>query len=272
MTHRQSPIMLVDGRGGVRPFDGAVSDRRVLRLICFSHAGGLSSVFYPWARRLPRAVEVGVVQLPGRGARIAEAPFKDVRSVVAEVAPVLRAYGNASFVLFGHSMGALLAFELARALKSSDVRPRALIVSGARAPHVTVRETALHRLPDAALVTEMAERYNRVPASLLNDAEALELFLPPLRADLELLETYAHQPGEPLDCPLFAFGGATDAEVSGGDLLRWREQTRQAFRAQLFPGGHFYLYERPNFFFEALGIELRALAEAMATDTRDCQR
>lgn len=267
VNYLQSPIMLVDSKGAVRPLIPTDHSRVSLRLFCFPHAGGMSSVFYPWAKRLPPTIEMGVIQLPGRGARIAESPLTELHSILAELMSVLRECDQVPFALFGHSMGALLAYELARTLTCVGISPRAVFVSAACAPQTVTHRTQLHRLPNAALIQELAERYHAVPVEILNDDEAQELFLPALRADLELLETYAHTPGVLLECPIFAFGGKADPEVTSEDLLRWREQTQHAFRVELFPGGHFYLYELQDSFLQALNTALMALMDGATSKT-----
>jgi surfactin synthase thioesterase subunit len=145
-------------------------------------------------------------------------------------------------VIFGHSMGSLLGFEVARALRSRGrPGPAHLLMSGLRAPQLLGRGAMLHTLPDAAFVQEVHSRYGGIPEPLLQDREYMKLFIPLLRADIGLIETYRYSPQAPLDTPLSAWGGAADRLITRDDLTLWRDQTTSAFSCTLFPGGHFFV-------------------------------
>lgn len=225
-----------------------------VRLFCFPYAGGGASLFYPWTRGLSPAVAVCPVHLPGREDRLKEAPFTRMTDLVEELARQLRPWTEAPFALFGHSLGGLVCFELARRLGRAPVR---LFVSAARAPQVPERPAPVHHLGDADFVAALRLRYQGLPAAVLEDAELLSLFLPALRADFTLFDTYAYEAGGPLDCPVSAFGGARDPEVRESDLLAWREQTRGPFELRRFAGGHFFLKEEQD-------RALRAIADDLA--------
>jgi medium-chain acyl-[acyl-carrier-protein] hydrolase len=197
------------------------------RVFLFHHAGGSASS-YRLGKHLPPDVEVCPVQLPGRENRFAEPLLTDVGTVVSELADAIPA--DLPFVFFGHSMGALLAYEVARRLP-----PEHLVVSAHRAPHLP-DTTPLRGLDDDALVARLVET---IP--VLADPDLREIFLPILRADLTLCETYRFTPGAPLPCPVTVLGGTEDDLVGEAELAAWRTHTSAAFAVRMVPGGHFYL-------------------------------
>ncbi|EPX56774.1 thioesterase [Cystobacter fuscus DSM 2262] len=160
------------------------------------------------------------------------------------------------FVLFGHSLGALTAFEVVRELAvQGRPLPERLIVSAYAAPHLPRTASNLHALPDASLARAIDERYGAIPQHVMADPELLALLLPAFRADFTLLETYRYRPGSPLTVPLEVFGGDRDA-VSLEKLELWREHTTSDFRLHRFAGGHFYFRENPRALIEVLGAVL----------------
>ncbi len=212
-----------------------------LRLVCFYHAGGSAAVFRPWAQLLAPLVEIVAVELPGHGARVYEPLFRSMDALVPaiadELAPLL---AGKDFAFFGHSMGALVSFEMARHLRrQSAPLPRWLFVSGRQAPQIPP-QTAFYRLADNDLVQALIG-LEGTPPPVLQHAELLELFLPIIRADFMVCETYTYAPEPALPCPIVAYSGSDDHSVSQRHLELWREQTRASFDLQLFPGGHFYL-------------------------------
>jgi surfactin synthase thioesterase subunit len=214
-----------------------------VRLICLAGAGSGAAGYVPWARTLAdRPVEVCAVRLPGRESRLHEQPFNRVEELIDALAPAVRPLLDRPYAFFGHSMGALIAFELTRTIRERGwPMPSDLFVSGARAPQVASADEPLHHLPDEAFVDAVSARYGGIPAAVLEHQELLDLVLPALRADLELVECYEHRAAEPLACPIAAFGGLQDLRVTEDALDAWREQTRGAFSRQMFPGDHFYL-------------------------------
>jgi len=145
------------------------------------------------------------------------------------------------FAIFGHSMGALLAFEWARRLQDEGhPMPLWLFLSGRRAPDLPDDSTPLHPLSDTEFLAELSRRYDGISQEFLRDAELMEVFLPILRADLAVVESYRFREIDPLDCPITVFAGAKDTSVNWSQLLAWRRQTRRRLAIQLLPGGHFY--------------------------------
>ncbi len=230
-----------------------------LRLLCFAYAGGGPPIFHHWAGGLPAGVEVCAVQLPGRGARVREAPFTRLAPLVETLASALRPDLDKPFALFGHSVGALIAFELARALRRrGQPLPAHLFVSGCGAPQLPDPRLPIHALPDGEFVAELAQ-LGGTPAEVLAHAELMALLLPALRADFALSETYVCAEEPPLACPVTAFGGVDDARVSRDRLEGWREQTVGSFTLRLFPGDHFFINTARPALLEALAGQLEPL-------------
>jgi medium-chain acyl-[acyl-carrier-protein] hydrolase len=215
-----------------------------LRLFCFPYAGGGSAIFRDWAHALAPAIEVWAVQLPGRERRIAEPPIASIDGLVDALHEGLGMGLAGRYAFFGHSMGALLCFELARRLRQlGRDGPARLIVSGYRAPHLPDERPPIGELPLPAFVDEL-RRMNGTPAGVLEHDELLALVLPALRADFCAVEGYRYRPQPPIACPVFACGGRNDSDISGDDLSAWREHTAGAFGLQVFDGDHFYLHSQ----------------------------
>lgn len=213
-----------------------------IKLLCLHHAGGSPAAFRPWVDELPASVELLPVRLAGRDARLREKPATSVAEIVAPLAraiePLLAEHDVA---IFGHSLGALLGFELARELRRQGLPgPKALIVSGRNAPG-TGRTLELHKLGDRQLVAEVQRIYGGIPPQILNEPELLALTLPLLRADLTVNETYVIGQEDPLDCRLRAYGGDDDPHVGRAGLEAWAVHTSASFACAQAPGDHFYL-------------------------------
>jgi surfactin synthase thioesterase subunit len=213
-----------------------------LRLFCFPYAGGGAAIFRAWADDLPQSIQVCPVQLPGRESRLQEPLFVRLEPLVAALSQAIRPYLSMPFAFWGHSLGALIGFELARTLAQQNAPgPIHLFVSGHSAPQIQSIGSSIHLLPDPEFIAEL-ERLNGTPAEVLQNAELMELLLPVLRADFAVNETYTYSAGEPLDCPISAFGGLQDTLTSRDKLEAWRHQTRGAFTLRMFPGDHFFLH------------------------------
>jgi medium-chain acyl-[acyl-carrier-protein] hydrolase len=197
--------------------------------------------------------------LPGRESRFREPPFRQLGPLIEALADNLRPLLDRPFVFFGHSLGALIGFELTRFLRRrGDALPAALFVSGRRAPERGLQEPPIHALPDDDFCDAL-RRFNGTPEAVLNHAELMALLLPMLRADFCLSETYNYVPEPPLPIPLVAFGGLQDPLVSRADLEAWREQTMASFQALLLPGNHFFVHTAELSLLELLTSELKAL-------------
>nr|QEO74578.1 thioesterase [uncultured bacterium] len=227
-----------------------------LRLFVFPHAGAGAASYRAWAGALPPDVQLALVQLPGREARLAEPPFRRMHDLVDALVPALRPHLDAPFAFFGHSMGAHVAFEAARALRAEGHEPMHLVVSGNRAPHLPFPRPRIHHLPEERILAEF-QRLGGTPPEILADVQLMTLLLPVLRADLELCETYVAEPGASLTCPVTAFGGTRDPDVPPAALDAWRECTTGPFARHLFQGTHFFLQEERPRVLAALAGALR---------------
>jgi surfactin synthase thioesterase subunit len=210
------------------------------RLFCFPHAGGGPAFFRSWPVAFAPEIDVLPVQLPGREARLDEPPHRRLDDLVGPVCAALEPYLDRPYALFGHSMGSLVAYEVARRLSSGGRPPSCLVVSGRRGPQIPSRRRVLHRLPDDEFLAEVV-RLGGMPREIVAAPDLMELLLPVLRADYELSETYRHRPGAPLTCPVAAYMGAADPEVDHAGLRGWRPVTTGEFVGRVFPGDHFYL-------------------------------
>jgi medium-chain acyl-[acyl-carrier-protein] hydrolase len=234
-----------------------------LRLFCFPYAGGGAQIFRSWPDKLPEAVEVCAIQLPGRGPRMMDKPFKRMPALVSALTDQLLPLFDKPFALFGHSMGALISFEVARRLQSKHaVEPLHLFVSGLGAPHVPSREHPLHDLPEAELLKAL-KRLNGTPKELLESDDLMQLLLPTLRADFSVCETYTYRNGSILNCPITAFGGLKDSRLNQKKLEAWRLQTSSSFSIRMFPGDHFFLRTAERLLLQSLSAELKRLASVV---------
>jgi len=210
-----------------------------VRLICFPHAGGAASAYLPFAQALSPQFDVVAMQYPGRQDRRSE-PFLTTIAAMADAAlePVL-ALADRPIALFGHSMGATVAFEVARRLEARGVVPRALIASGRRAPS-RHRDESVHTKGDNALIAEM-KSLSGTDTKVLADDEILRMILPVVRNDYRAAETYRWQPGDALSTPIHVHFGQSDPKVSAEEAQAWQEHTTAEFTITPYPGGHFYL-------------------------------
>lgn len=227
------------------------------RLFCFPYAGGGASLYRTWGDELPADFEVVAVQIPGRENRFAEDPVAELLKLAGLAADALAPHLGLPFAFFGHSMGAMLAFEIARTLrKRGAAAPFHLFASACPAPHIPDTDQT-HELPEAEVIEHM-RKFGGMSDDVLANRELMELLLPVLRADAAVTETYVHAAGEPLACPITAYGGVVDAKVSEADLAAWKEHTRGAFTLTMFPGDHFYVKTARTELLAALSKALRA--------------
>ncbi|MFJ8600244.1 thioesterase II family protein [Streptomyces shenzhenensis] len=225
-------------------------------LYCFAHAGGSPGEYARWSDDLP-GVQVWAVQLPGRAVRRSEPSFTRMKPLVEAV--VAAVAFDRPFAFFGHSLGGLVAFEVARSLRDLGRRqPERLFVSSSPPPPLSARRATMHTLPDAELAAEMERRWGPLPDEVRSNPELLKLVLDYTRSDFELFGTYEYVPGEPLDLPVSVFAGTEER-----DTVRfedWRDHTRGPVAVQFLPGGHFYLRQERREL-------LRRVHAALAEDT-----
>lgn len=213
-----------------------------LRLLAFPHAGGGASAYRLWHRAAGPEIEFRPVQYPGRENRIGEPLIDAMAPLVDRLADALADLDDRPFAFYGHSLGGLVAFELACELRRRGARPPIHLAIGARrAPDRSAPETDIHHLPDDAFVDEIQERYGAIPAAVLAEPEMMALFIPVLRADFTILETRVHRTRDPLDIPLTAFAAVDDDRNEVADVEAWRGATRSPFEmVTLDGGGHFF--------------------------------
>jgi surfactin synthase thioesterase subunit len=212
------------------------------RLFCLPYAGGGAGVFRAWSEALPADVELLAAQLPGREGRLRERPFDSVADIVNAVLPLIAAASDLPYALFGHSMGALVAFELALLLEASPLRaPSHLFVSARRAPDEPESEPPVHHLPDTEFVDELQRRYRAIPEAVRREPDLLALLLPTLRADLRAIERYPVGGGRRLRAPLTVYGGSEDRHPTPSQLPGWQRVAEKTVRVRVFSGDHFYL-------------------------------
>jgi medium-chain acyl-[acyl-carrier-protein] hydrolase len=216
----------------------------VARLYCFPFAGGGASLYRPWMLEPDPEIQVCSVNLPGREGRIREEPHRRMSTIADAVALELMEEPVVRYALFGYSMGATLAFEVARRMQAQGRGPELLVVAASRPPHLPRKpgRADTYNLPDIALVQTLQELQG-TPAEVLSSPETMEIILPRIRADLEAVETYRYESEKPLDCPLIALGGTEDPRVSPEDLECWRDQTTRDFLCHILKGNHFFLLE-----------------------------
>jgi surfactin synthase thioesterase subunit len=210
-----------------------------MRLVCFPHAGGSAVAFRSWPRQISPAVEVYAVQYPGRADRIDDAIVDDAATLIDCVLPELIPLLDRPVALFGHSMGAVLAYEVARALEARGAAPVHLFVSGCRAADDR-GGVRLSELDDQELIATLA-RMGGTEAELLEDPDLRALILPYVRGDLRLLDAYRHDPHPRLSVPITSIIGDADQLVSPTQADRWAALTSGPFAQRVLPGDHFYL-------------------------------
>ena len=235
-----------------------------LRLFCFPYAGGDAFSFRSWPEQLPSTIEVCPIELPGRGMRIKEPPFTQLPLLVEELAQSILPYLDKPFVFFGHSLGALVSFELARLLRRIHAcSPTHLFISGHCAPQILYSVPPIHTLPDVDFIKELSRLHGTSETALANE-ELMQLLLPALRADFEVFATYTYQPESPLNCPLTAFGGLQDPSMSCEMLEAWQSQTSATFAMKMFPGNHFFIHTAQSSLLQSLAQTLNRITSQMS--------
>jgi len=212
-----------------------------VRLFCLPHAGASSSIFNGWEAHLSDRTELCPILLPGRGVRLSEALVEDFREMVSMLAVGLEPYMQQPFAFFGHSMGALLAHELALHLEAKRMpTPELLVVSGRQAPHLPGRLGDARGLSDEAFI-ELLDSMNGQTRQLLSDPSLRKVLMPVLRADFNLCASWQPRPIAPMGIPIVAFAGAHDTSVSVAMVEQWRLHTTRGFVINVVPGDHFFI-------------------------------
>jgi medium-chain acyl-[acyl-carrier-protein] hydrolase len=229
------------------------------RLFCLPHSGSGASQFAPWRNFLPPILDICPIQLPGRENRLREAPLTRIQQIAEILAGELMPYLDRPYLLYGYSVGALIAFELARELRRKNVDPAISLFALARpAPHLEQTRYPLHQLPDEMFVTELTRRFNGMSPAILQDRELMELLLPTLRADVTALETYVYHEETPLDCSIRAYGGSLDSTTTEDELRAWGLHTKSSFNLEILPGNHFFIRSNQQSIFQAISKGISA--------------
>ena len=234
------------------------SQKGALRLFCLPWAGAGASVYWAWQNILPPSMLLSPVQLKGREARNGEPPNTSILQSAAELGNVLASVLDGPYVIWGHSMGALIAFETARFLRRSQLpMPAALILSGHRAPNLQATREPIGHLPHDAFIDKLLE-LGGISEQVLASPELVEFLMPTLRADFQACETYQYSEEPPLNIPIAVFGGKGDSDVPAETLAAWGEQTTSPLLLRMFPGGHFFPKQDPH-------LVIRNLMEFVST-------
>lgn len=240
----------------------------IARLFCFPYAGAGTFIFRDWPKSVPKAIEICPVELPGRAGRFKERPYTHLKPLIEGITGIISSALDKPFAFFGHSMGALISFELARHLRRKGLpQPVHLFVSGRRAPQVPDSDPKLYDLPEPELIDKL-RRLRGTPDAIFEHPELMQMIIPVLRADFSVCQTYLYTPELPLDYPITVCGGETDPETADGRLEAWREQTTSSFAAQIFPGDHFYLNTAQVQVLQVLSLELAQLVKAVSQRSR----
>jgi medium-chain acyl-[acyl-carrier-protein] hydrolase len=234
-----------------------------LRLFCFPYAGGASYTYSSWDSLLPQEIEVCPVELSGRASRMREPAARNIRSLVHSMTAALLPWLDRPFAFYGHSMGALISFELARELRRShQLQPVHMFVSSCLPPHSPRRrEKVTYNLPEPQFIAAL-RHFNGIPNEVQEHSEELmQLAMPLLRADFEACQTYEYIAGQVLECPLTVVGGLKDKGLNQGDLEEWREHTTSACTVRMVSGDHLFINTSQTWI-------LRLLAEQLSEYTR----
>ncbi|MDM8530030.1 thioesterase domain-containing protein [Anaerolineales bacterium HSG25] len=231
----------------------------VQRLFCFPYAGGSTPIYRKWVNQLPSEVELCLIQLPGRDRRITEPLFTDIMALAEAIAQAIMTYSDKPFGFLGHSLGATTCFEVACALRRYKAQePTRLLVSGSRAPHMPRIVPSIYHLPETEFIAAL-KRLGGTPAEVWQYPELIAMFMPILRADLTMSETYQATPAvmPALDCPITVFGGTQDPRTNDENLQAWQELTSAQFTLYMVSGGHFFPWDDPAPFLARLSAVLR---------------
>lgn len=211
-------------------------------LFCFPFAGGGVSVYKEWIKCFQGFAVVCPIQLPGREERVMEKSYTQMDILLEDLIEQIIPFRGNRIILFGHSMGAKIAYEVGKKLENLDIKVDRLIISGSRAPHVPERNP-IHQLTNEAFEEQLV-RFEGLPKEILENKELLNFFLPMIRADFTMIETYCAKGIESLKCPIVALGGDDDKEANLEDIRLWEMYTKEGFKYRMFKGGHFFIREQ----------------------------
>lgn len=227
------------------------------QVFCFPHAGGGSAIYHRWEKLLPRHLGVVPIKLPGRESRFNETSHDNIETLIAAMAPEIVDAMHEPFALYGHSMGGLIAYELAQHLRKQYAKsPRALFVSASRSPDRFKENQTLHRLPDEEMIRSLVRDFGRGGEVSAAELDMMRMMSDTIRADLKLLETYEHATQDPLPCPIIGIAATEDHKVTVSDVNGWRAFTTERFTMRTMPGHHFFLREQEKAITELIASRL----------------
>jgi medium-chain acyl-[acyl-carrier-protein] hydrolase len=212
-----------------------------VRLLCFPHAGGAPTAFFPWNALLGPEIECVCVQYPGRGQRFREEPLTSISGLVDGIVRRSSDFSSKPFAFYGHSLGGWVAFEVARRLRRLGMpRPQHIFVGASRPPHLGLAFSPIHMLPETEFIEALQARYGGIPAVIYQDREILNLFMAAMRADFTAYEQHRMEHEAPLPVPITAFAGAEDSAVTAASMEEWSIHTDAEFALKVLPGSHFF--------------------------------
>ena len=228
-----------------------------VQLICFPFAGSGASLFYPWVSSLSSKFEIWAFQAPGHEELMDQELISDLgqmkKYIHQKVLPILKP----PFILFGHSLGAVLAYELSKELQTKNLIPATLIVSGRQPPHLKSKKASISHLKNEDFINEVFQ-FNGIPRELLNSNEFLEMAIPILRADFQLAENYQIQIEEKIKCPIKVIGTTLDQWIDLHEISQWSNATENSCEISIFEGDHFHLKQNPKVITNYLNEDLRS--------------
>lgn len=233
------------------------SENPKLKIFCFPFAGGSASAYKKWPDHLADDIDVYAIQLPGREERIREQLYFDLKLCVKEIYQKILPFLDGEFAFFGHSMGAVMAYELASCLQENNqLIPLNLIVSARCAPHIQDPEFKIHDLADNQFL-EAIRKYNGTSEVILQNKDLMAMFLPILRADFSMSETYEYSYTLPLRCPVTAICGVEESDLNESHINDWENTTQSDFNMKMFPGGHFFIKDKVEMVLHYLNDRLK---------------
>jgi medium-chain acyl-[acyl-carrier-protein] hydrolase len=234
-----------------------------MRLFCLPYAGGGSSVYRFWSKGLPSFVDVCPIQLPGRETRLEEPAAIRIGPLAEAIAQAILPYLDKPFAFFGHSMGALVAYEVARRLRDDNgLEPVHLFASAHGSPHIPGNDRDVYKLSDSEFLKHL-QTLNGTPHEVLDCPELMQILLPTLKADFELLGTYEYKPEAPFSCPITVFGGTQDHSVTPEEIAGWQIHTTGNVSVKFLPGDHFYLSSHKSLLLRMLTEEVHRIAHQL---------